>query len=314
MWTPGTQGSTNWDLAVNKRDSGSVGYYVGADRNQGSADQTAYRFMLGDTGATRRDTPFVAVPLGEWVFVAAVLDRDQNEQKISVDGGQTWATATPPPGPIAPNVDLGIGWDIGIANYWFHGRIDDVRLYNWALSASEIPIIMEGGEGFPLALRPVPEDGAMLEDTWTNLSWTPGSFAISHDLYFGASFDDVNDGAEGTFVGNLATAYQVVGFAGFPAPDGLVPGTTYYWRVDEVNDADPNSPWKGDVWSFTVPSKIAYNPDPPDGEKFVDTDVTLAWTVGFGAKLHTVYFGDNFDDVSAASGGVSQADSTYVPG
>ena len=30
----GTQGSTNWDLAVNKRDSGSVGYYIGADRNR----------------------------------------------------------------------------------------------------------------------------------------------------------------------------------------------------------------------------------------------------------------------------------------
>ena len=311
---PGTQGSTNWDLAVNKRDSGSVGYYIGADRNQGSADQTGYRFMLGDTAATRRDTPFVPVPLGEWVFVAAVLDRDHNEQKISVDGGQTWATTTPPPGPVAPAHDLGIGWDIGLNNYWFHGRIDDVRLYNWALSANEILIVMEGGEGFPLARRPDPEDGAVLGATWVNLSWTPGSFATSHDLYFGVSFDNVNNGVEGTFVGNLATTSQILGFAGFPAPDGLVPGTTYYWRVDEVNDADPNSPWKGDVWSFTVQPKIAHDPVPHDSDRFIDTDVTLGWTVGFGAKLHTVYFGDNFDDVSAASGGVSQAATTYVPG
>ena len=311
---PGTRGSTNWDLAVNKRDSGSVGYYIGADRNQGIADQTGYRFMLGDTGATRRDTPFVVVPLGEWVFVVAVLDRDSNEHRISVDGGQTWATATPPPGPIAPNVDLGIGWDIGINNYWFHGRIDDVRLYNWPLSASEIPIVMEGGEGFPLARRPNPEDGAVLGATWINLSWVPGSFAISHDLYFGNRFDDVNDGVEGTFVDNLTTAFQLVGIVGFPVPEGLVPGTTYYWRVDEVNDADPNSPWKGDIWSFTVLPKIAHNPTPPDGEKFVDTDVTLGWTAGFDARLHTVYFGENFDDVNAASGGVSQTDTTYVPG
>jgi len=114
---PGTRGATNWDLAVNKRDSGSVGYYVGADRNQGSADQTGYRFMLGDAAANRTDTPYLLVPLGEWVFVAAVLDRDQNAQKISVDGGQTWATTTPPPGPIAPAQDLGIGWDIGINDY-----------------------------------------------------------------------------------------------------------------------------------------------------------------------------------------------------
>ncbi|HUV63700.1 MAG TPA: hypothetical protein VMW24_07365 [Sedimentisphaerales bacterium] len=38
---------------------------------------------------------------------------------------------------------------------------------------------------------------------------------------------------------------------GGPYPSGLVAGTTYYWRIDEVNDADPNSPWKGPVWSFS---------------------------------------------------------------
>ncbi len=312
---PGTRGDTNWDLAVAKRDTGSVGYYVGALRTQGTADQTGYRFMLGDTsGAGRKDTPYVLASLGEWSFVAAVLDRDQNLQKISIDGGQTWATTIPPLGPIAPAIDLAIGWDIGPKNYWFHGRIDDVRLYNWPLLAKEIRIAMEGGKGFPQAMRPVPQDGAMLNATWANLSWMPGSFASSHNLYFGASFDDVNDGAAGAFAGNLATASQIVGLLGFPAPEGLVPGTTYYWRVDEVNDADPNSPWKGDIWSFTVQSNMAYNPTPPDGAKFVATDVTLSWTPGFGAKMHTVYFGDSFDDVNAASGGTFQPTTTYVPG
>ena len=311
---PGTQGSTNWDLAVAKRDSGSVGYYVGADRNQGNADQSGYRFMLGDTGANRTDTAFVTVPLGEWVFVTAILDRDRNEQKISVDGGQTWATTTPPSGPIAPTQDLGIGWDIGEDNYWFHGSIDNVLVYDLPLSAPEILAIMEGGgEGYPLALRPEPEDGALLEDTWANLSWIPGSFAVSHDVYFGTSFDDVNDGAEGTFVGNVSVTYQAVGFQGFPAPDGLKSGTTYYWRIDEVNDADPNSPWKGDIWSFTIPSKKAYNPYPSDGVKFVDPNVTLSWTSGFEARLHTVYFGENFDDVNNAAGGIPQTVTTYRP-
>jgi len=89
---------------------------------------------------------------------------------------------------------------------------------------------------------PSPLSGAMLEDTWVNLSWRPGVFAVSHDVYIGENFDDVNDGAEGTFVGNQAETFIVVGFPGFPYPDGLVPGTTYYWRVDEVNEAEPNSP------------------------------------------------------------------------
>ncbi|MBL7146426.1 MAG: carbohydrate binding domain-containing protein [Phycisphaerae bacterium] len=164
------------------------------------------------------------------------------------------------------------------------------------------------------AVNPTPDDGAIYEDTWVNLRWMPGDYALSHDVYMGENFDDVNDGAEGTFVGNQPASSLVIGFPGFPYPDGLVPGTTYYWRIDEVNDADPNSPWKGPVWSFTVPPKIAYNPSPPDGAKFVDPDVVFNWGTGFGSKLHTIYFGDNFDDVNNAVVGLPQADTTYTPG
>jgi len=112
---------------------------------------------------------------------------------------------------------------------------------------------------------PSPADEAVYTDTWATLSWIPGESAVSHDVYLGESFDDVNDGTGGTFQGNQELAFLVVGFVGFPYPDGLVPGTTYYWRVDEINDADPNSPWKGMVWSFIVPPKKAYDPVPNNG-------------------------------------------------
>jgi hypothetical protein len=84
------------------------------------------------------DPRFVLVPLGEWVCVAAVLDRDQNLHKISVDTGQTWLTSAPPAGTIAPAKDLAIGWDIGQNNYWFHGTIDEVRIYDLALTNDEV--------------------------------------------------------------------------------------------------------------------------------------------------------------------------------
>ena len=90
---------------------------------------------------------------------AAVLDRAQNAQKISLDGGQTWATTTPPPGPIAPARDLGLGWDIGENNYWFRGRIDDVALFNRALSAAQIGRIMQKGMTPELAQAPRPGTG-----------------------------------------------------------------------------------------------------------------------------------------------------------
>ncbi len=172
------------------------------------------------------------------------------------------------------------------------------------------------GRGGPRvkAFGPRPKDGSLILDTWVNLSWSPGYFAVSHDMYIGDNFDDVNDGAEGTFQVNQTETFIVVGFPGFAYPDGLIPGRTYYWRIDEVNNTEPNSPWKGDVWSFSVPPKTAYAPDPANGAEMVETDVTLSWTAGFGTKLHTVYFGENFDEVNNAAGGLPQGTTTYTPG
>ncbi|MHC4371369.1 MAG: hypothetical protein ACYSW8_27465, partial [Planctomycetota bacterium] len=96
-------------------------------------------------------------------------------------------------------------------------------------------------------------------------------------------------------------------------PDGLIPGTTYYWRVDEVNEAEPNSPWVGDVWSFSIAPKTAYSPDPIDGAEFVDLDATLIWTPGLGAKLHTVYLGDNYEAVDSATEGSLHGVASYKP-
>jgi WD40 repeat protein len=164
------------------------------------------------------------------------------------------------------------------------------------------------------AYSPKPYNDTLHNDTWANLEWRTGDFAVSHDVYMGENFDDVNAGAEGTFISNQAVTEFIVGFPGFPYPDGLVPGTTYYWRIDEVNDTEPNSPWKGSVWSFSIPPKTAYFPDPADGTESVDVDVKLSWTPGFGAKLHHAYFGDNFDDVSNAAGALPLGEATYDPG
>ena len=202
-------------------------------------------------------------------------------------------------------------WNNSGRNY--HGLMDDIRVYDHILSEVEILSAMEA-KPWPFAFGPNPEDGSMLEATWVNMSWQPGQLAVSHDAYMSDNFDDVNNGAEGAFQGNLGSTSLIAGFAGFAVPDGLVPGTTYYWRVDEVNDADPNSPWKGDIWSFWVPPKKAYEAVPADEARFIPADVTLEWTGGFNAKLHTVYFGDSFDDVNNASGGAAQATTTFAPG
>jgi len=166
------------------------------------------------------------------------------------------------------------------------------------------------------AKNPSPESGAVHADTWVNLSWSPGDFAVSHDVYLGDNPDDVNEATRDSelFRGNQDLTFYTAGFPGYAYPDGLVNGTTYYWRIDEVNEADPGSPWKGDVWSFLIPPKTAYEPNPADGAELVNLNARLVWTAGFGAILSTVYFGEDFDAVNNASGGSPQGNTTYNPG
>jgi hypothetical protein len=152
------------------------------------------------------------------------------------------------------------------------------------------------------ATSPIPEDGAFVSDAWATLGWSPGDFAVSHDLYMGDNFEDVNNGTGDTFRGNLSDVFYIAGFPGYAYPDGLIYGVTYYWRIDEVNEAHPDSPWKGPVWSFTVPPTKAYHPNPSNGVKFVDPQTALGWTAGFGARFHYLYLGDNLADVEAGTG------------
>ena len=114
------------------------------------------------------------------------------------------------------------------------------------------------------------------------LGWTPGLYAASHDVYFAADFNDVNDannvpGIWSSFKGNqVQSSFN---------PESLELGKTYYWRIDEVNELDPNSPWKGVVWEFTVADYMvvddfeSYN-DIPDGEQGSNL-VYNTWTDGY---------------------------------
>jgi hypothetical protein len=259
----------------------------------------------------------VAMEAGEWVHAAVVVTELGATDSIQMFvNGIASGAANTSLGMESCEGQYHIGSHKNVANNVWDGLIDDLRIYNHALTESELAAAMEGtGEGYPFARSPSPADGTLHPDTWVTLTWSPGDFAVSHDVYLGDNFDEVDNGTGDTFQGSQTTTMLVVGFPGFPFPEGLVPGTTYYWRIDEVNEADPNSPWKGPIWSFSIPPKTAYNPDPADGAEFVDpNNVTLSWTPGFGAILHTAYFGDDYDEVNNATGGAPLGGATYKPG
>ena len=288
------------------------------------AGEIRLRFRLKTTDGQSTTTLIAdsgVLEIGQWQHAAATWDGttmrlylNGEEVGSTAKGGDAVATDASVKASIGSQPSEAYDTDISHVNKFFDGFLDDVRLYNGALTRDEIQILMEASGGYPFAFGPTPADGALYPDTWVNLSWSAGDFAVSHDIYLSDNFDDVNAGIESTFVGNQAGTFIVVGFPGFAYPDGLVPGTTYYWRIDEVNDTEPNSPWVGPVWSFGIPPTTAYAPDPADGDESVNLNVQLSWTGGFGAKLHYVYFGDNFDDVSNATGALPLGAVSFDPG
>ncbi|MDT8300076.1 MAG: PA14 domain-containing protein [Sedimentisphaerales bacterium] len=233
---------------------------------------------------------------------------------------KTWHVTQPPiefgSGEIA--LTAGQQYEIKLEHYEHGGTAKCKLSWSTATMAQEIVPSQYLSVERPYPRDPDPADGAIVRDSWVGLDWTPGDFAATHDVYLGESFNDVYAGAAGTFRGSQAEMTFTVGFPGFPYPDGLISGTTYYWRIVEVNDTHPGSPWeKGPVWSFSVAPRTAYNPNPVDGAELVDTNPELSWEPGFNAKLRHFYFGDNYDDVDAGTGGTDKGPMghlIYFPG
>jgi len=94
--------------------------------------------------------------------------------------------------------------------------------------------------------EPVPDDMGDDVPIDTSLSWGPGVYAQTHNVYLGTSYDDVNsaDITKAVSTGQTEATFQPAG--------PLAYGQTYYWRVDEVNAPPTNTVFKGDVWSFTT--------------------------------------------------------------
>jgi hypothetical protein len=134
------------------------------------------------------------------------------------------------------------------------------------------------------ATNPSPANEATEVYRDTNLSWTPGEFAATHDVYLGTNFDDVNSASRdkpGTVLvskGQDANAFD---------PGRLDFGKTYYWRIDEVNAPPSTAIFKSSVWSFTV-EQLAYKIDA--------NDITAtASSSGAGAGPENVINGSGLD-------------------
>ncbi len=327
-WNPAA-GTGQISLALWIRWAGGGGTYQGLiGKRDAWPGTTMFQFQVRpeNNGTFRIETGTNAIvspngtmnPLaGQWAHVAATFDG--STAKLYLNGEEIAS------GAFALN-SAGAGSNMGIgcvtgggAGYSgngevFSGDLDEVYIYNRALSASEIVSLMSGLEEYPYAGNPTPADGSLYTQPWANLSWRAGDNAASHDIYFGDSYDDVLNGTGGAFQKNQTSKYFLLGLAGYPYPGGLVPGTTYYWRIDEV-EADGTTKHTGNVWSFTIPPNKAYDPEPADGMGLVALQPILRWSPGYGASMHFVYFADDYDAVANAPQDTGEfvAEASYSP-
>jgi len=270
-----------------------------------SNENTETRFHFGITiwSASNPSIPGdTAVGLDEWHHVAGTYDGANIN--VYLDGSLDGTVATTSPiGVNAANVLIGENPEAAGRNW--DGLIDDVRIYNRALSQAEI------GELMPTQLKataPLPYDKSILSATDVELSWIPGQTASNHHLYIGENYEDVENGTGDTDIGLLSqTSYE-----GYEWEIG----NTYYWRVAETTSVGTVI-HPGDIWSFTILPLTASKPIPEDGAEYVNTDVLLKWTGGAGATRHRVYFHTNRDYVSGRTPAADKGnveDPNFSPG
>jgi len=143
-----------------------------------------------------------------------------------------------------------IGTRPSSGNY-FPGLVDDVRIYNRAMTEAEIQSVIAGTD-LGQATDPSPAHGALDVPRDAVLSWTPDASAVRHNIYLGTNWDDVRSASTADPRGALVGQGQAG--ATFD-PEGLLAlNQTYYWRIDGIGAAPDNTVFKGRVWSFASES------------------------------------------------------------
>ena len=176
----------------------------------------------------------------------------------------------------SPCIDAGDPNDpVGLERFPNGGRIN-MGAYGGtseaSLSPRQLPLLP--GQ----ASNPNPADGAVGVDVDANLSWTAGLHAVSHDVYFGPS---INDMVLVSFQQTI-TEFEL---------ERLDYGFTYYWRIDEVNGEGEII--TGTVWTFTT----VLPPPPPKGRGCFPAD-TPVWVDRALVQISKVVAGQTIGKVT----------------
>ena len=230
-------------------------------QRQTSGTNTDMHFRLGGAGADAGgnigpggvrmgfysndlDTEDGILEDNNWYHLVFWCDYENGLRRIYINGAQEAEDGNAAYAGTSGDTIIGT-W---VNGQWYQGIIDDVQVYDNALSDAEIIAVMEGNK--ELASTPKPADEADDVIREVILSWTAGEYAAAHDVYFGTSLDNVTAASRTNPMDVLVSQGQ--SGASYTPDARLEFSQTYYWRIDEVNAAPDNTIYTGEVWSFTV--------------------------------------------------------------
>jgi hypothetical protein len=137
--TKGQEGTTKPGLMLRHGTGGST---------------NAFKFTVSDTAERDRSAQdnTGAAGSGQWTHVVGVIDRENNERRLYVNGqpADEGQGGTLPPGTITTNRPFVLAGE-GINADWpgLRGWLDDVRVYTRALEVCEIEALYNSGDGLP---------------------------------------------------------------------------------------------------------------------------------------------------------------------
>lgn len=246
--------------------------------NFGVNNGLLFWFHSGGLGAVQAGTD--PVNDGKWHLVGVTRDTS-NDWNLWID-----ETAYPV-GTSATALGTTLKWHIGTNGaenqFPFNGVIDDVRVYNEALSGSQILKTR--------AFNPTPVDGMAAVDVLTaSLQWNTGLEATLTHPNPAITKHYVYIGNEPNFIGMTPVVITASGATGSHWPL-LVTDKTYYWRVDEsINNSAPTDPntITGITWSFETIKSVPVITQQPQNV-LVGTGGTAVFTIGATSISPAVY-------------------------
>src|SRR3989344_4064698 len=224
------------DRDIITKVGGGADYYF-----QVSNNQLHVGFANGGSWYSHSTTN-ASMPLSTWTHVAGIFDDSANILTIYINGVQQGSqTVTAVRMSSADPVHIGMGWP----NQSWNGRLDEARIYNRALTASDIQTLYAYTGGPPDTQAPTTPTNltaSAISSSQINLSWTQSTDNIGvtgYRVYRG-----------GTQVASPSTTSY--------SDTGLSPSTTYSYTVAAVDGAGNIS------FQSTSAQATTQAPPPPD--------------------------------------------------